>query len=122
MTSSRTSTADGVAYVDGLRRKILGAQHRLWLKVPWIGPIEGAPLAMLSAVREVHDRGADVRVLLRSEASNTAVLQSLASWGVPHRTVRFLHEKEMLVDGRLTVFSANFTPPELGRNDNHSYA
>jgi superfamily II DNA/RNA helicase len=40
---------------------------------------------------------------------------------VPHRTVRYLHEKEMLVDNRLIVFSANFTPTELGRNDNHSY-
>ena len=118
---SRRSTVDRADYAGFLEECVANANHRLWLKVPWIGPIEGRPARLLRAIRDCSGRGVDTRLLLRPEASNSPVLQTLASWKVPHRTVRYLHEKEMLVDDRLVVFSANFTPRELGRNDNHAY-
>jgi superfamily II DNA or RNA helicase len=40
---------------------------------------------------------------------------------MPHRVLRYLHEKELLVDDRLWIFSANFTPRDLILNSNTLY-
>ncbi len=117
---TRVSTND-VGYTEHLASAIQSATERVWLKVPWIGPLGRGPGRLISKVEEATRRGVDIRLLLRPEASNTATLQHLTSRGIPHRTIRYLHEKEMLVDDRLIVFSANFTPTELERNDNHAY-
>ena len=119
--SSRRSTLDSAAYRSALLEAISSASSRVWLKVPWIHPPEGEPADLLGALRECVNRGVDVRVLLRPEASNTATLQNFAAWQVPHRVVRYLHEKELLADDRFWSFSANFTPTDLVRNSNTLY-
>jgi helicase len=119
--SSRKSTLDSADYRSALLEAISSASSRVWLKVPWIYPPEGEPADLLGALRKCVNRGVDVRVLLRPEASNTATLQNFATWQVPHRVVRYLHEKELLVDDRFWAFSANFTPTDLVRNSNTLY-
>ena len=119
--SSRRSTLDSADYRSALLEAISSASSRVWLKVPWIHPPEGEPADLLGALRECVNRGVDVRVLLRPEASNTATLQNFSAWQVPHRVLRYLHEKELIVDDRFWFFSANFTPTDLIRNTNTLY-
>ena len=119
--SSRQSTLDPVAYREALLGAISSASSRVWLKVPWIYPPEGEPADLLGALRDCVSRGVEVRVMLRPDASNTATLQNFAAWEMPHRVVRYLHEKELLVDDRLWIFSANFTRRDLILNSNTLY-
>lgn len=119
--SSRRATYGGGDYVEYIRQLIAGAKVRIWLKVPWIGRPARAPGRLINELGSAIERGLDVRVLLRPEASNTAAIQELSATEIPHQMVRYLHEKELVVDDRLIVFSANWTDKELGRNENHAY-
>jgi len=117
----RLSNVDPDLYAGTLIKAIDSASTRVWLKVAWIHPPEGPAGPLLEAVRNAAGRGLDVRVLLRPEASNSATLQRLNAWEVPHRCIRYLHEKELLADDLLVSFSANFTGTDLVRNDNNLF-
>ena len=104
-----------VGYIDS-------ARDRLWLKVPWFSAEQSAPRSIFDSLLRAVERQVDVRVLLRPEGSNTATIQRLAAGAIPTRMVRYLHEKELLVDERVVAFSSNFTQPELTRNSNVSYS
>ena len=118
---SRESTLNPEAYKKALLDAFSLAEERIWIKVPWVHPPEGEPAPLLQALRECLQRGVDVRVVLRPEASNMPTLSILSAWDLPHRVVRYLHEKECLVDDRLITFSANFTNTDLTRNSNTLY-
>jgi superfamily II DNA/RNA helicase len=98
------------------------ASQRVWVKVPWWKHRDTpGPAQIFQALVAAAGRGCDVRVLLRPEASNSATLAALNKARVAVQALRYLHEKELLADAELLVHSANFTRPELHRNQNAGY-
>jgi hypothetical protein len=89
----RVDTSSGVECVARLAHSIDAARSRLWIKVPWIRTDGKSPETLVAALEAAAGRGVDVRVLLRPEASNEAVIGRLYSAGAPHRMVRYLLSK-----------------------------
>ncbi|MFB7884480.1 DEAD/DEAH box helicase [Microbacterium sp. NPDC056057] len=111
---------EGTDLLVALTEAIAGARTRVWVKVPWW---DASPVArrLLDAILAAHRRGVDVKVLLRPEASNDAVVRELRSAEVALIPVRYIHEKELLADDVAITHSMNFTAPEIGRNQNSGF-
>ncbi|MBL7500960.1 DEAD/DEAH box helicase [Frankia sp. CNm7] len=93
------------------------AEKRLWIKVPWW---DTSPRArqLADATVAAKERGVDVLVVCRPEASNDAILRTLRKVEITIAGVRYVHEKELLSDDTAVVHSMNFTRAEIGRNAN----
>ncbi|MFN3601662.1 MAG: DEAD/DEAH box helicase [Dietzia sp.] len=94
-----------------------GCTRRLWIKVPWWDESTRA-LELSHAVLLARERGVEVALLCRPEASNDAVLRKLRRAGVSITGIRYIHEKEVLADDVAVQHSMNFTSMEIERNQN----
>jgi hypothetical protein len=121
--TTRSSTTYGPRSLqDELVGLMSAASQRVWVKVPWWKHRDTpGPALIFQELVAAAGRGCDVRVLLRPEASNSATLAALNKARVAVQALRYLHEKELLADTELLVHSANFTRPELHRNQNAGY-
>lgn len=103
--------------LDTLLKLMHTASRRLWIKGPWWdASVKGRQLA--DAAISARHRGVDVRVLCRPESSNDAILRDLRREDVAIVGVRYIHEKEVLVDDTAVSHSMNFTNKEIDRNQN----
>ncbi|MEV4687434.1 DEAD/DEAH box helicase [Microbacterium sp. LWH3-1.2] len=111
---------EGADLLVALTGAIAGARTRVWVKVPWW---DASPVArgLLDALLAAHRRGVDVKVLLRPEGSNDAVVRELRSADVALIPVRYIHEKEVLSDDVAITHSMNFTAAEIARNQNSGF-
>lgn len=96
---------------------IAGCTTRLWIKVPWWDESTRAR-ELSDAVLLARERGVDVVLLCRPEASNDPVLRKLRRAGVSITGIRYIHEKEILADDVAVQHSMNFTSMEIERNEN----
>lgn len=100
-------------------RLIKDASRRVWIEVPWWHYRDTpGPADIFHAVIDAAARGCDVKVLIRNEAANIPAIDALNGAGVAVRTIRYLHEKCLIVDDQVVIHSANFTRQELHRNQN----
>lgn len=112
-----TTYDDGNSLYDTVLELITAAQNRVWIKIPWW---DTSPQArrLLDAVIAAKQRGVDVLVLCRPEASNDAVLRKLRRADISLTSVRYIHEKELIADDVAVTHSMNFTRTEIERNQN----
>ncbi len=118
MRRLRVTTYDGGnSLYDTVLELITAAQRRVWIKIPWW---DTSPQArrLLDAVIAAKQRGVDVLVLCRPEASNDAVLRKLRRADISLTSVRYIHEKELIADDIAVTHSMNFTRTEIERNQN----
>lgn len=111
---------DGADLLVALIDAIAGARTRLWVKVPW-WDVSALARKLLDGVLAAHQRGVEVRVLCRPEASNDTVLRTLRDAGVSVTPVRYIHEKEVIADEVAITHSMNFTSAEISRNQNSGF-
>ncbi|WP_143547562.1 DEAD/DEAH box helicase [Rhodococcus sp. ACPA4] len=109
---------------ESLHEKLLelmeGAQKRIWIKVPWWDASPPARLLANAAI-SAKQRGVDVVLLCRPEASNDAILRDLRRAGVSITGIRYIHEKELIADDVAVSHSMNFTQLEIERNQNSGF-
>lgn len=111
---------EGLDLFETLLELIASAERRLWVKAAWwdASP-KGRQLA--EAVVGAHERGIDVLVMCRPEASNDVILRELRQADITLIGVRFIHEKELLADDAAVSHSMNFTSKEIERNQNSGF-
>src|SRR5580704_13275822 len=95
---------------DTLIDAIRLSTRRLWIAVPW-WPNDPKPdgVALLDAVTSAVGRGMDVRVAVREDESNAITVEELQRAGADLAAWSQLHMKQVHVDDRVIVFSANFS-------------
>ena len=102
--------------LDEILRLISGARERVWISVAWWDARSSAGRRIGKAVVEARGRGMDVRVVLRNDASGLPTISLLRQAGVEVRPLRYIHEKELIVDDVYLMHSMNFTTAETERN------
>ncbi|MDQ1250245.1 MAG: hypothetical protein QG597_4624 [Actinomycetota bacterium] len=110
------STRDAAPLLAEILSLIAGARRRLWIKVPWWDHTSANGRELGRAVDAACQRGVDVRVIMRNDASSLSTVAALRQRKVPVRCVRYLHEKELIADDAYLMHSMNFTRAETERN------
>ena len=106
--------------LDTLVELIRKSERRVWIKVPWWDESAGAR-RLTEAVLAAGTRGVDVVVLCRPEPTNGPAVRRLRAIGATVVGIRYIHEKELLVDDAAVQHSMNFTSKEIERNENSGF-
>lgn len=88
-------------------------QRRVWLKIPWWDVRVAEARQVLVGLIAAHQRGVDVRVIIRPDRECEATIKALRTASVVVKLRRNEHAKELLADDRHLFLSMNLTRKEI---------
>ncbi len=110
------NSAETSELLDAILDMIRQARARAWVKVAWWDAKSHTGAELGRALVAARERGVDVRVIMRNDASGVPTIARLRKAGIEVRPSRYLHEKELIADDAYLHHSMNFTAAETGRN------
>lgn len=110
------NSAETTELLDAILGFIQQSRTRVWVKVAWWDATSPAGAELGRALIDARQRGADVRVIMRNDASGLPTIARLRKAGIDVRPSRYLHEKELIADDAYLSHSMNFTTAETERN------